>query len=52
MIEVDIPNKPWAKTWLKRYAHDVLIPRFEQEAIYIKFIGPIEITLVTIGRSV
>jgi hypothetical protein len=31
-----------ARTWLERYAATVLVKRFRQEAIYLKFIGPVE----------
>lgn len=48
VIEVDIPDEPAAQTWLRRYARDVLIPRFRQEAIYIKLIGPVRVILVTV----
>jgi hypothetical protein len=39
MLEVDIPDTPENRTWLQRYAAEVLIERFEQEAIYLKFYG-------------
>jgi hypothetical protein len=48
VIEVDIPQEPAARAWLRRYARQVLIPRFEQEAVYIKLIGPVETILVTV----
>lgn len=51
VIEVDIPNESSAKRWLIRYARETVAPRFEQEAIYIKFVGPIEVHLVRIARK-
>lgn len=48
-IEVDIPDDAAAKDWLARYAREVLIPRFEQEAIYIKIVGPIQVITVTVN---
>jgi len=48
VIEVDIPGTPAARTRLRQYARDVLLPRFQQEAIYIKLIGPVEVELVTV----
>ena len=51
VVEVDIPNDPGAKSWLTRYARDTLIPRFGQKAIYIKFVGPIEVELVRIRKE-
>ena len=49
--EVDIPNDAAAKRWLARYARETLLERLGQEAIYIKFVGPIEIDLVRVDRS-
>ena len=51
VIEVDIPDQPAAKAWLTRYARRILIPRFQQDAIYIRMVGPIHVSLVTVGRS-
>ena len=48
VLEVDIPNQPAARRWLRQYAREVLIPRFDQKAIYLKLIGPVEVMLVTV----
>lgn len=47
IIEVDIPDTKESREWLKTYARDVLVPRFQQEAIYIKLIRPIETLEIT-----
>lgn len=46
-IEVDIPDTRVARSWLRRYAREVLLRRFKQEAIYIRLIGPVQVVLVT-----
>lgn len=46
VIEVDIPDDSAAKQWLRNYVHDVLVHRFNQEAIYIKIVGPVEVIIV------
>jgi hypothetical protein len=33
--------------WLRGYARGVLLKRFRQKAIYLKFIGPVETLLIT-----
>lgn len=48
VIEVDIPDEPAAKAWLTRYARRILIPRFQQDAIYIRMVGPIQVSLVAV----
>lgn len=45
VLEVDIPDD--CRPWMKSYAKDVLLKRFDQEAIYLRFIGPIETLEVT-----
>jgi hypothetical protein len=45
-IEVDVPDTRESRQWLREYARRILIARFEQEAIYIKFVGPIEQMIV------
>jgi len=35
------------REWLRGYARGVLLKRFRQKAIYLKFIGPVETLLVT-----
>ncbi len=42
LLEVDVPDTARSRSWLRRYAETVLIERFEQEAIYLKFVGPVE----------
>lgn len=48
VLEVDIPNDQAAKAWLLEYARTTLGPRFDQKAIYIRFVGPIQVEVVTI----
>ncbi len=45
-VEVDVPDTEESRIWLRRYARNVLMARFEQEAIYIKPVGPIEQMIV------
>lgn len=47
LLEVDVPDTLEARTWLRRYARDVLLDRFRQKAIYLKFVGPVETLIVT-----
>ena len=42
LIEVDIPDGGDARAWLRTYTREVLLERFQQRAIYIKLVGPIE----------
>ncbi len=42
LLEVDVPDTARSRSWLRRYAETVLSERFEQEAIYLKFVGPVE----------
>jgi hypothetical protein len=46
VLEVDVPDTPHSRTWLRSYAKKVLLKRFEQKAIYIKLVGPIEQIIV------
>lgn len=46
ILEVDITGTEQDKAWLLDYAEKVLLKRFEQEAIYIKFVGPFEVHVV------
>lgn len=46
LLEVDIPDTAAARGWLRGYAREVLLKRFRQKAIYLKFIGPVETLLV------
>lgn len=50
VVEIDIPNQASAKRWLAAYARDTLLARFEQEAIYIRFVGPIDTDVVRVVR--
>jgi hypothetical protein len=46
VLEVDVPDSAPSRTWLRSYAKKVLMKRFEQKAIYIKLVGPIEQIIV------
>lgn len=46
LLEVDVPDNAENRAWLKAYAKDVLLKRFCQQAIYMKFVGPVETLLV------
>ncbi|MBC7790418.1 MAG: hypothetical protein H7Z74_10765 [Anaerolineae bacterium] len=48
VVEVDIPNDATARQWLIEYARNTLGPRFKQKAIYLRFVGPIEVDVVTV----
>ncbi len=39
MLEVDVPDTRESRSWFEAYAETVLMDRFEQEAIYLKFYG-------------
>jgi hypothetical protein len=43
---VDVPDTAQSRTWLRAFAKKVLMRRFEQKAIYIKLVGPIEQIIV------
>ena len=47
LLEVDVPDTTESREWLHTYARDVLIPRFRQKAVYMKFVRPVERLLVT-----
>lgn len=47
ILEVDIPDTSKARTELTSYVRAWLLSRFGQEAIYIKFVRPVERMLVT-----
>lgn len=47
LLEVDVPDTAESRGWLRTYARDVLIKRFRQKAMYMKFIHPVETLLVT-----
>lgn len=46
-FEVDMLDTEENKLWIKTYAKDVLLKRFRQDAIYLRFIGPVESLEVT-----
>ena len=46
LLEVDFPDTAANRARLISYARDVLKKRFEQDAIYVKFVGPIESLVV------
>ena len=47
LTEVDVPDTRESRDWLRMYAGDVLRERFQQKAIYLKFVGPVEHLVVT-----
>lgn len=47
----DVADTEESITWLRQYARDVLLRRFEQRAIYLKIIGPVK-TLVVRDETV
>ena len=51
ILEVDITDIEESIAWLRRYTREVLLRRFEQKAIYLKIIGPVE-TLVVRDETV
>jgi hypothetical protein len=51
LVEVDIPDTVEARAWLESYAETVLLKRFRQDAIYLKFVGPVKTTEVTAMRT-
>lgn len=40
LIEVDVPDRASNLRWLKTYVGSTLLQRFQQEAIYVKFVRP------------
>ena len=42
VFELDFEDSMRRRQQLARYARDVLTRRFDQEAIYIKFVGPVD----------
>ncbi len=46
-FEVDVLDTEENRQWIKSYAKDVLLKRFRQDAIYLRFIGPVESLEVT-----
>lgn len=46
-FEVDILDTEENRRWIKSYVKNVLLKRFRQDAIYLRFIGPVESLEVT-----
>jgi hypothetical protein len=46
ILKVNVPDDEESVVWFKRYAKEVLLGRFEQKALYLKIIGPIETLIV------
>lgn len=38
-LEVDVPDTPENRAWFEDWAFEVLLDRFQQDAIYLKFVG-------------
>lgn len=47
LLEVDVPDTRESREWLKSYARDILLRRFQQDAIYIKLVKPTETLEIT-----
>lgn len=47
VFEVDMLDTAENRRWIRAYARDVLLKRFRQDAIYLRFIGPVESLEVT-----
>jgi hypothetical protein len=47
LLELDAPDTAETRDWLRTYARDVLLNRFRQKAIYLKFVRPVEQLIVT-----
>lgn len=46
VFEVDIPADEASRNWLRDYARKTLLSLFEQEAIYLRFVGPVKKLLI------
>jgi len=46
LVEVDVPNTADSRAWLRTYAEQILCERFQQKAIYLKFVGPVDQLIV------
>jgi len=46
LMEVDFPDTRANRAWFHSYAKNVLLGRFRQKAIYLKFVGPVETSVV------
>ena len=47
LLEVDVADTRESREWLKSYARNVLLHRFQQDAIYIKLVRPTETLEIT-----
>lgn len=47
VLEVDIADTQANREWLRSYAQSVLMSRFHQKAIYMKFVGAVDTLLVS-----
>jgi len=47
LLELDAPDTAETRDWLRTYARDVLLNRFRQKAIYLKFVRPVEQLIVS-----
>ncbi len=47
LLEVDVPETRESREWLKSYARNILLHRFQQDAIYIKLVRPTETLEIT-----
>lgn len=50
LLEVDMVDAAQERQWIIDYARDVLLDRFKQEAIYIKFVRFVEVEIVEVRR--
>jgi hypothetical protein len=39
LLEVDIPDTKQNRAWFEKWARETLLPRFRQDAIYLRFYG-------------
>lgn len=51
VLEADMFDTEENRSWLKEYARDILLKRFEQEAIYIKFVRIVEVELIQVSND-
>lgn len=47
LIEVDVPDTDASRAWLRAYAREVLLGRFQQKAIYLKFVRSVEQLIIS-----
>lgn len=50
VLEVDMVDAAEERQWIIDYARNVLLERFKQEAIYIKFVRFVEVEMVEVRR--